>query len=108
MENKENHISSASSKNSPQAANEAREQGPPSPTPSPDMALIIAQRLEAKKQQIEEMEAKLDKKMSDFKAFMKETEVAGRAVVAQLESEEEKCKKAAMKLLEGSGLNPFN
>jgi len=71
------------------------------------IATEVSKRLNEKLAEIKGVEEKIDKKMSDFKAFVKETETHGAAKAGQEKSEAQKEKDAAMSLVEGTGLNPF-
>lgn len=65
--------------------------------------------IEKKTKELQEIETRIDKKMADFKKFVDNSEVQGKSFAGQAVelSEDEKLKKEAMQLLEGTGLNPF-
>ena len=71
------------------------------------IATEVSKRLNEKLEEIKGVEEKIYKKMTDFKAFVKETETHGRASAGQEKSEAQKEKDAAMSLVAGTGLNPF-
>ncbi len=64
------------------------------------------ERLTELHKSLRETEARIDRKLQEFKKFVDVTEISGRALAGKqvVESEEDKAKKAAMKLLEGTGL----
>lgn len=68
---------------------------------------IEAERLERKRQELLEVEDRIDKKMQAFKKFVDNTEIGGKALAgAAVEpTDEDKAKAAANKLLEGTGLS---
>lgn len=73
-----------------------------------NMASKLAERLNAKAAELKEVEARIDKKMADFKKFLTETEVEGKTNAGQPpKTEEQKAIDAAQSLLTGTGLNPF-
>jgi hypothetical protein len=92
------------------------EKGPEKQEPAKDLdisnlktkmdAMQLERMMEVHKT-LKETEARIDKKLQDFKKFVDTTEISGRALAGpQLEeSEEEKQKKAARKLVEGTGLS---
>jgi len=72
------------------------------------VATKVAQGMNAKIQELKDTEARIDKKMAEFKKFIGETEVEGKTFAGQPErTKEEKEQDSAMKLLDGTGLNPF-
>lgn len=50
----------------------------PDPT---DIALLVVNRLDSKRKELEEYEKKIDKKIGDFKKFLQSTEITGRAQI---------------------------
>ena len=73
-----------------------------------ELATAVAQRLDAKKAELEDIEKKIDQKIIDFKALVASTETEGRALAGQpAMTEEQKSIAAAQSLVEGTGLNPF-
>lgn len=71
-----------------------------------NVATKVAQGLNAKMAELKEFETRLDKKVSDFKKFISETEVEGKTFAGKPElTKEEKEIASAKKLLEGTGLD---
>jgi hypothetical protein len=66
------------------------------------------QRMTEKEMELRQLEARIDKKISNFKQFVEATEMQGRSLAAApAPTVEEQQKASALKLLEGTGLNPF-
>ena len=67
---------------------------------------IQLERLTELHKSLRETEARIDQKLANFKKFVDVTEISGRSLAGKQveESEEDKAKKAANKLLEGTGL----
>jgi len=75
---------------------------------SMEMATKVAERLDAKMKEIEKKEASLDKKMKDFDAFVKATEIEGQTMAGQAPmTADQEAIKAANAMLDGTGMNPF-
>lgn len=71
-----------------------------------NVATKVAQGLNNKLAELKEFEARLDKKVNDFKKFVAETEVEGKTFAGKPPmSAEEKAIADAKKLLEGTGLD---
>ncbi len=68
------------------------------------MAHVEAQMLETKRKELTDIEARIDKKMGDFKQFVADVEVQGRSLAAPEQTDEEKQKKELNEALEGTGL----
>lgn len=67
----------------------------------------LSKRLDAKLAEIKSLDEAVQKKIDSFKEFLKATETHGSALAGQRVDPEEKAKKDALNLLEGTGLNPF-
>jgi hypothetical protein len=67
----------------------------------------LSKRLDAKLAEIKSLDEAVQKKIDGFKEFLKATETHGSALAGQRVDPEEKAKKDALNLLEGTGLNPF-
>lgn len=113
MEEEKKDIPSEANSESPPKSDGKQEQVHAPLNPAPEspigMATEVAKRLNERRSELEALEQKIDKKIKDYNRFLDETAKEGRALAGQstTESEEEKNKKEAMKLLEGTGLNPF-
>jgi hypothetical protein len=94
---------------------EKTQAGPTSEPPSENVSTeelarkldnLQLERLTELHKSLRETEARIDQKLANFKRFVDVTEISGRALAGPQvqETEEEKAKKAAMKLLEGTGL----
>jgi hypothetical protein len=72
---------------------------------SRSVSSVEAERLSALKKELLETETRIDKKINDFKKFVDNTEISGRSLAGSAVSEtnEEKARKDANKLLEGTG-----
>ena len=71
------------------------------------MLNIEAQRMEEKKQELLEVEGRIDKKMTEFKKFVSDTELegksfAGQAVVPE-ETDEQRITRESKEILKGTG-----
>jgi len=69
------------------------------------LAVLEADRLSAKKQEVDDAIKRLDNKMDEFKRFVANTEVSGRSFQIKEKTEEEKLKEEANALLKGTGLS---
>lgn len=71
------------------------------------MAAVVANRLYNKQKDLEEAEKRIDLKIKEFKQFIADTQIQGKALAGSTvaESDEEKKKKEANTLLEGTGLS---
>ena len=70
-------------------------------------AYVEAERLAKLKEELQEVELRIDRKVQDFKKFVDDTSIQGQSLAGaavQEMSEEEKSIAAAKKLLEGTGL----
>lgn len=65
------------------------------------MATEVANRLNQKVEELKEVEAQIEKKMGDFKKFVAETKVEGRALAGQPPKKEESAAEYKDRVLKG-------